>query len=166
MYVLCGHLHLLFINELHRIRFSSRLLFPQAWVSKMVTPWHTNWANTPKCWVDYPDSLREAFDTFRDIQSEVPKLKNNARQYRKLKDMPWMEIAREIADGVRRQDAQLESAADIKSIEDLREYVNKWRKQCRTVDELIKWQLIPGAQAAKILAIFSRPGAYEQPCLC
>ena len=133
---------------------------------QLVPAWKTSWSRQPNDWWDHADSLREAFETFRIIESEVPKLQEYARRHSQLKSMPWMEIAREIADGVRRQDAQLESAADIKSIEDLREYVNKWRKQCRSVDELIKWQLIPGVQAAKILATFSRPGAYEQPCLC
>ena len=150
MYVLCGHLHLLFINELHRIRFSSRLLFPQPWVSNM----------------DYPDSLREAFETFRKIQSEVPKLEADACRYRKFNEMPWMDVVPEIADGVRRQDTRLESAADIMSIADLRKYVQEWRKDCESVDKLIRGQLLPELQAAKILATFSRPGAYEQPCLC
>ena len=80
--------------------------------------------------------------------------------------MPWITIAREIADGVNRQDARLESADDMMSIERLRKYVEDWRKKCVSVDNLIKWQLFPTDNASKILAEFSRPGAYEQPFLC
>ena len=63
-----------------------------------------------------------------------------------------MEIAREIADGVKRQNAFLDSA-DMMSIEQLRIHVQDWRKECKTVDELISWRLFP-ERAARTLAEF------------
>ena len=133
-----------------------------------VAAWETSWTRTPARWVDYPNSLGQAFDTFKKIEHEVPRLREYAQQVesKKLRDMPWMAIAREIADGVNRQDARLESAEDMMSIEQLRNYVEDWRKKCVSVDNLIKWQLFPTDNASKILAEFSRPGAYEQPFLC
>ena len=129
----------------------------------MVAAWETSWTRSPKTWVDYPDSLRNAFETFKIIEDEVPRLREYAQQVesKKLRDMPWMAIAREIADGVNRQDARLESADDMMSIGQLRKYVEDWRKKCVSVDNLIKWQLFPTDNASKILAEFSRPGAYE-----
>ena len=133
-----------------------------------VAAWETSWKKTPARWVDYPNSLVRAFDTFKKIEHEVPRLREYAQQVesKKLRDMPWMAIAREIANGVNRQDARLESAEDMMSIEQLRNYVEDWRKKCVSVDNLIKWQLFPTDNASKILAEFSRPGAYEQPFLC
>ena len=128
-----------------------------------VAAWETSWTRTPDTWLDYENSLRQAFDTFKNIEHEVPKLRDYAQQVSKLRDMPWMTIAREIADGVNRQDARLESADDMMSI---RKYVEDWRKKCVTVGKLIKWHLFPHGGATKTLAEFSRPGAYEQPFLC
>ena len=82
----------------------------------------------------------------------------------KLKDMPWIEIARKIADGVKRKDARFVSAENMMSIEELHNYVKQWRKDCQTVDRLIQWKLF-GDDSAKKLAEFSRPGAYEQRVL-
>ena len=125
--------------------------------------WETSWTRSPKTWVDYDNSLRSAFETFKIIEDEVPRLREYAQEKSKLKEMPWIEIAREIADGVDRQDARLESAANIMSIVQLRQYVEDWRKECGSVDKLIKWSLFTGDRAPKTLAEFSRPGAYEQP---
>ena len=111
------------------------------------------------------DLLQHAFSSHSDIQGEVPRLREHARQFSKLKEMPWKTIAQSIADGVNRQDTCLESADDMMSIEHLREQVQEWRKECPTVDKLIAWSLFPRCRAAKILADFSRPGAYEQPFL-
>ena len=132
----------------------------------MVAAWETTWTSSPDTWVDYANSLGQAFDTFKKIEHEVPRLREYAQQVNKLRDMPWMAIAREIANGVNRQDARLESADDMMSIGQLRKYVEDWRKKCVSVDNLIKWQLFPTDNASKILAEFSRPGAYEQPFLC
>ena len=131
-----------------------------------VEPWRTSWTREPAHWVDSPDSLRKAFATFKDIEDEVPRLREYANHFGKLKEMPWMDIACEIANGVNRTNAHLESANDIMSIEDLREYVEEWRRECQTVDDLISWEFFPYTTAAKILAEFSRPGAYEQQFLC
>ena len=132
-----------------------------------VAAWETSWTRTPARWVDYPNSLGRAFDTFKKIELEVPRLQEYAQQVesKKLRDMPWMAIAREIANGVNRQDARLESAHDMMSIGQLREYVKEWRKKCESVDKLIKWSLFPH-DGPKTLAEFSRPGAYEQSFLC
>ena len=94
-----------------------------------------------------------------------PRLREYAQKVSKLNQIPWMEIAREIADGVDRQDARLESAQDMMSIGRLREYVKEWREQCESVDKLITWNLFP-RDGPKTLAEFSRPGAYEQSFLC
>ena len=141
--------------------------FKRVWVSIMpVAAWQTSWTKTPAKWVDYPDSLQQAFATFKIIEHEVPKLQEYAQQFTQLKDVPWMEIAREIADGVNRRDACLESADDMMSTNQLRRSLEDWRKNCVSVDKLIEWTLFPEGRASKILAEFSRPGAYEQPFLC
>ena len=72
-----------------------------------------------------------------------------------------MDIACEIAGGVNRRDAHLESASDMMSIQHLREYVKDWRQDCESVDHLIRWKLCPQETAAKTLAEFSRPGAFR-----
>ena len=130
-----------------------------------VAAWETSWTRTPARWVDYPNSLGQAFDTFKKIEHEVPRLQEYAQQVesKKLRDMPWMAIAREIADGVNRQDARLESASDIMSTGQLRKFVEEWMEECESVQKLITWRLFPEDSAAKTLADFSRPGAYEQP---
>ena len=79
--------------------------------------------------------------------------------------MPWKMIAHEIADGINRQDARLESAEDMMSSEQLGKQVEKWRKEDATVSKLITWSLFPHCHAPKVLKEFSRPGAYEQPFL-
>ena len=132
----------------------------------MVAAWETSWTRSPTTWVDYANSLGQAFNTFKNIEEEVPKLRNYAQQFGRLKDMPWMAIAREIADGVNRQDEHLESANDMMGVEQLHAYVVRWRRQCETVDKLISWELFPEQSGPKILKEFSRPGAYEQPLLC
>jgi hypothetical protein len=132
----------------------------------MVPAWKTSWSRNPKEWVCWPNSLQQAFKTFKEIEREVPKLQEYANQYNRLNEMPWREIARELADGVRRRDTRLESARDIMSIAELGKYVKEWRKNCKSVDKLIRWKLFTDPKAPKTLAIFSRPGAYEQPCLC
>ena len=96
----------------------------------------------------------------------MPRLRDYAQQFGRLKDMPWMAIAREIADGVNRQDEHLESANDMMGVGQLREYIDRWRTMCTTVDKLISWQLFPARDGPKKLTEFSRPGAYEQPLLC
>ena len=128
-----------------------------------VAAWETSWTRSPDTWVDSPDSLRHAFDIFKIIEDEVPRLREYAQEKSKLKEMPWMEIASEIADGVDRQDARLESASHIMSVGQLREYVDEWMEKCESVHKLITWRLFPEDSAAKTLAEFSRPGAYEQP---
>ena len=112
-----------------------------------------------------PNSLREATEPFEIIKDEVPKLREYAEKFDKLKEMPWLEIAREIADGVNRQNAHLESAKDIMSIGQLRNYVADWRTRCDHVNKLISWTLFPSDKASKKLATLSRPGAYGQPFL-
>ena len=128
-----------------------------------VAAWETSWTRSPKTWVDYDNSLRSAFETFKIIEDEVPRLREYAQEKSKLKEMPWMEIASEIADGVDRQDARLESASDIMSTGQLRKFVEEWMEECESVHKLITWRLFPEDSAAKTLAEFSRPGAYEQP---
>ena len=131
-----------------------------------VPEWTTTWTKSPATWVDRENSLRDAFKTFKIIESEVPRLGRYAREVTKLNQMPWMNIAREIADDLNRQDARLESARNVMTIDQLRTCIDDWRNIYRTVDELIEWELFPDGSAAKTLALFCRPGAYEQPCLC
>ena len=109
------------------------------------------------------NSLPEAFATFGIIEDKVPKLQAYAKQCKKLKEIPWLDIAGEIADNIQRRDARLESA-DLMSIEQLRRHVQEWRNECETVDKLIRWKLFPDGKRkpATTLAVFSRPGAYEQ----
>ena len=131
-----------------------------------VPAWETTWTQEPRGWVDYANSLAIAFNTFKDIQTEVPKLGRYEEQCCRLKEMPWREIAREIADGVNRQDERLESANAMMGIEQLHKYVESWRAECMTVDKLINRQLFPAASGPNTLTQFSRPGIYEQPTLC
>ena len=140
--------------------------FKRVWVFIMVAAWETTWTSSPDTWVDYANSLGQAFDTFKNIEEEVPRLRNYAQQFGRLKDMPWMGIAREIADGVNRQDERLESANCMMGVGQLCDYVRRWRKECASVEKLINWELFPTNSGPKILTQFSRPGAYEQPPLC
>ena len=89
--------------------------------------------------------------TFENIKDKVPML-------------PWIEIAREIADGVNRTDERLDSAHNMMSIEDLHHYIKQWRTDCQSVSKVIQWELF-GEDGSKKLAMFSRPDAYEQPFL-
>ena len=131
-----------------------------------VEPWTPSWTRTPAAWIDSPGSLHKAFITFQKIEDEVPKLRKYAKRFGQLNEIPWKDIACEIANGVNRKDSRLESADDIMSIEQLREYIQEWRRDCVSVDKLIRWLFFPYDTAAKKLAEFSRPGAYEQPFLC
>ena len=131
-----------------------------------VAAWKTSWEKTPDTWVDDANSLQQAFDTFEIIKDEVPRLQKFAQECSRLNQMPWRAIARDIADGVHRQDERLESANDMMEVGQLREYVRKWRTDCETVDKLIKWKLFPAHSGPKTLKEFSRTGAYEQPLLC
>ena len=131
-----------------------------------VAAWETSWTRSPDTWVDYPNSLQQAFNTFKNIEDEVPRLRDYAQQFGRLNEMPWRAIAREIADGVNRQDERLESANAMMGVGQIRDYVDMWRTECSTVEKLITWQLFPSESGAKILKEFSRPGAYEQPALC
>ena len=109
------------------------------------------------------DSLPEAFATFGIIEDKVPRLREYAKEWNKLKEIPWIDIAREIADNIQRRNARLESAG-LMSVEQLRRHVQEWRNECETVDKLIRWKLFRDGKrkAATTLAVFSRPGAYEQ----
>ena len=93
----------------------------------------------------------------------MPRLRAYAKEWNKLKEIPWIDIACEIADNIQRRNARLESA-DLMSIDQLRKHVQEWRNECETVDKLIRWKLFPDGQRkpATTLAVFSRPGAYEQ----
>ena len=73
--------------------------------------------------------------------------------------MPWMDIARKIADGINRKDERLDSGDNMMSIEELRAYIEDWRTDCQTVDNLIPWSLFE-TDEANTVAKFSRPGAY------
>ena len=132
----------------------------------MVAAWETSWTRSPDTWVDYANSVGQAFNTFKNIDHEVPRLRDYAQQFGRLNEMPWMAIAREIADGVNRQDERLESANAMMGIEQLHKYVESWRAECMTVDKLINRQLFPAASGPNTLTQFSRPGIYEQPTLC
>ena len=55
--------------------------------------------------------------------------------------MPWMEIARKIADGVNRTDERLDSAGVLMCIEELGAYIKNLRTDSPTVDKLIGWSL-------------------------
>ena len=131
----------------------------------MVPAWSTSWTQSPRKWKDFANSLDDVMKTFQNIKNKVPMLQKYAQKCSKLNDMPWIEIAREIADGVKRKDARLDSADNMMSIEDLDHYVKQWRTDCETVNKLIQWELF-GDDGAKKLADFSRPGAYEQGLLC
>ena len=89
----------------------------------MVPAWETQWQKSPKDWVDYANSLHKAMKTFHDIINEVPKLQEYAKNSSKLNEMPWKDIVREIADGVKRKDARLGSADNMMPIADLHHYV-------------------------------------------
>ena len=89
--------------------------------------------------------------TFENIKDKVPML-------------PWIEIAREIVDGVNRTDEPLDSAHNMMSIEDLHHYIKQWRTDCQSVNKVIQWELF-GEDGSKKLAMLSRTGAYEQPFL-
>ena len=125
----------------------------------MVRPWKTTWSKSPKCWVDYPDSVPDVMKTFDSIIVEVPLLQGYAQTANQLKELPWMEIAKKIADGIGRQDERLDSAARLMSVDQLRDYVKRWRLNSKTVDNLIRWKLFEDDRPKK-LAEFSRPGAY------
>ena len=92
-------------------------------------------------------------------------LQQYAKEVSKLKDMPWLKIAREIANGVKRKEERFSSADNMMPIEKLRPYVEIWRTECQTVNTLMQWKLF-GEDGAKQLALLSRPGAYDQPCVC
>ena len=112
----------------------------------MVPAWSTSWKRPPATWVDFPNSLVDVMKTFENIKDKVSMLR-------------WIEIAREIVDGVNRTDERLDSANMLMSVAELRHYVKKWRTGFPTVDDLIRWTL-SGADGPKSLAEFSRPGAY------
>ena len=131
----------------------------------MVPAWKTQWQKSPKSWVDFPNSLVDVMKTFKNIKEKVPMLQKYAKEVSKLKDMPWLKIAREIANGVNRKDERFSSADNMMPIEKLRPYVEIWRTECQTVNTLIQWKLF-GEDGATKLAILSRPGAYDQPCVC
>ena len=131
-----------------------------------IAAWQTSWKRKPDTWVDYANSLQQAFNTFKNIEHEVPRLQDYAQQYNRLNELPWMTIAREIADGVDRQNERLESATAMMGVGQLCDYVRRWRKECASVEKLINWELFPTNSGPKTLTQFSRPGAYEQPPLC
>ena len=79
--------------------------------------------------------------TFDSIITEVPMLEGYAQTANQLKELPWMEIAKKIADGIGRQDERLDSAERLMSVEQLRDYVKRWRLNSKTVDNLIRWKL-------------------------
>ena len=64
----------------------------------MVPAWKTQWQKSPKSWDDYPDSLHKVMKTFNNIINEVPMLQQHAQKASKLNELPWMDIARTIAD--------------------------------------------------------------------
>ena len=84
--------------------------------------WRTSWNRSPVTWVDFPDSLVIAMKNFKNIKDEVPMLQKYAQEKSKLKDMPWMDIARKIADGINRKDERLDSGDNMMSIEELRKH--------------------------------------------
>jgi len=96
---------------------------------------------------------------FKNIKDEGPMLQKYAQEICKLNEMPWMDIARKIADGINRKDERLDSGDNMMSIEELRVYIEDWRTDCQTVDNLIRWSLFE-TDEAKTLAKCSRPGAH------
>ena len=125
----------------------------------MVPAWRTSWKRSPVTWLDFPHSLVFAMRNFKNIKDEVPMLQKYAQEESKLNEMPWMDIARKIADGINRKDERLDSGDNMMCIEELRAYVEDWRTDCQTVDNLIRWNLFETDKAKK-LAKASIPGAY------
>ena len=80
-------------------------------------------------------------------------LQEYAQKASRVNELPWMEIARKIADGVNRTDERLDSAGVLMSIEELGAYVKNWRTDSPTVDKLIGWSLF-GTDGPKQLAEF------------
>ena len=105
----------------------------------MVRPWTTSWQRSTETWVDYPNSLHIATKTFNNIIDEIPMLQEYAQKASRLNELPWMEIARKIADGVNRTDERLDSAEGVMSVKEIRDYVNDWRTASPTVNKLIGW---------------------------
>ena len=54
--------------------------FKRSWVFIMVAAWETSWTRSPTTWVDYANSLGQAFNTFKNIDDEVPRLPDYAQQ--------------------------------------------------------------------------------------
>ena len=130
-----------------------------------VPAWKPKWTKTPAGWVEDGNLLREAFAKFVNIQEEVPLLKQYAEVFTQFKQMPWCDIVNNIANGVDRSTEDLESSKNIMNVQELRTYFHEWKKACKSVRLLIEWNLFPHETASKILADFSRPGAYEHPSL-
>ena len=88
--------------------------------------------------------------TFDSIIAEVPMLKRYAQTANQLKELPWMEIAKKIADGIRRKDERLDSAEQLMYVDELRDYINRWRIESKTVDKVIGWELFGGDGPKKL----------------
>ncbi len=112
--------------------------------------WTTEWAKTPADWPT--DSLGPSLR----LLPEMLCLQSFGDQASQLKELPWMGIAREIAEGASTTSSTFASGCSL-TVPELRRHLASWRASSYLVDAVIGWK---GHYEPKELCEASRPGAW------
>ena len=123
--------------------------------------WKNPWKGKTSEWMEAGNYLQEALHMCTHIKTDTRKLHHFGNTKKKLRDIPWNDIAAEIADNVNRTTELLDSAQTIMDMTTLRTFIQEWKNESDVVKKLLHWELFKESDApAKNVAVLSRPGAY------
>ena len=123
--------------------------------------WKNPWKGKTSEWMEAGNYLQEALHMCTHIKTDTRKLHHFGNTKKKLRDIPWNDIAAEIADNINRTTELLDSAQTIMDMTTLRTFIQEWKNESDVVKKLLHWELFKESDApAKNVAVFSRPGAY------
>ena len=99
-------------------------------------PWNTAWARTPSDWHDEPDSLAPSLRLLPEMQ----RLQLFGRQASQLKQLPWLDMAREIAEGACSAASSTFLSRCSLTVPELSQHIENWRANNDLVDAVIGWK--------------------------
>ena len=122
--------------------------------------WVIPWNGTTFPWAEPISYLPDIMMAIATVKHEFPKLVMYNRVHVRVRELPWIRIAMEIANNVHRTSVLLSSAQAIMEKPLLQYYLQAWMNENDVVRRIISWNLFRTEDVAKKMAMLSTPGGY------
>ena len=106
------------------------------------------------------NALGDILESGKAVKDELSYLFAVSQDKKQLWELPWEDIAHDIANGINRRGPVLETSQAIMDMDQLYTYMHMWMQDCAVVRKIVKWQLFQHNGAAKAMGVLCRPGAY------